>query len=91
MGDELNQKQPSLFGQLSFGQLSIGCKLSEFGHLYSVSHSLFNNCPNPLKFGELFSGSYGPTFFGKNSSNPFSRSYFFGQLDLDQKNDLAFI
>ena len=33
----------------------------------------------------VFSGSYfravtDPTFFGKNSSNPFSRSYFFGQL-----------
>ena len=65
MGDELNQKRPSLFGQLSFGQLSfgqlsIGCKLPEFGHLYLVSYSLFNNCPNPLKFGELFLGSCGP-------------------------------
>ena len=60
MGDELNKKWPSLFEQLSFGQLSIECKLPEFGQLFSVSYSLFNNCPNPLKFGELFSGSCGP-------------------------------
>jgi len=37
MGDEFNEKQPSLFGQLSFGQLSIDCKLPEFGQLFSGS------------------------------------------------------
>ena len=63
MGDELNEKQPSLFGQLSFGLLSIDCKLPEFG--------------------QLFLGSW-LYFFGEKWSNPFSRRYFFGQLDLDQ-------
>ena len=30
--------------------------------------------------GSYFRAVTDPTFFGKNSSNPFSRSYFFGQL-----------
>ena len=62
MGDELNEKRPSLLGQLSFGQLSI----------WALS-------------GSYFRAVVDPTFFGKNSSNPFSRSYFFGQLDLDHE------
>ena len=61
MGDELNEKRPSLLGQLSFGQLSI----------WAVS-------------GSYFRAVMDPTFFRENSSNPFLRSYFFGQLDLDQ-------
>ena len=65
MGDELNEKRPSLLGQLSFWQLSI----------WAVS-------------GSYFRAVMDPTFFGENSSNPFSRSYFFGQLDLDPKKVL---
>ena len=61
MGDELNEKRPSLLGQLSFGQLSI----------WALS-------------GTYFRAVVDPTFFGKKSSNPFSRTYFFGQLDLDR-------
>ena len=38
-----------------------------------------------LNSGSYFRAVVDPKFFGHKSSNPFSRSYFFGQLDLDQQ------